>query len=155
MNPFMHRRGSLVTASANTAGQSRDGGLEILTGRILFGLTTLALTGAVIWWNALGKPWGPGTTTGIAYSLFALHLILIYRRVSPMDPLVWTPFAMLLFYFGEAVVIEWMGLAVTGGYDPWMGGNALYVDRGFAASLLSVVAFVGLNAWLILSAKHA
>ena len=132
----------MATAKASRARQVQDSGLEILTGRVLFGIATFALTGAVVWWNALGKPWGPGTSTAIVYTLFALHIVLIFRRVSPMDPLVWTPFALLLFYFGEAVTIEWLGAPTLYLYDPWQGGNGAYVDRGFAASLLSVVAFL-------------
>ncbi len=92
---------------------------------MLFGIATLALTGVVAFWNDLGKPWGPGTSATLVYALFGLHVLLVFRRVSALDPLVWTPFALLLFYFGEPVVIEWMGLPVAAGYDPWQGGNDL------------------------------
>jgi hypothetical protein len=108
----------------------------------MFGLGTLFLTGAVLFWNDLGKPWGPGFSAALAYSAFGLHLVLLFRRLSPMDPLVWTPFALLLFYFGEAVVIEWLGFTAVYGYDPWQAGNESYLDRGFAASVLAVVAFL-------------
>ncbi len=138
----LSQENSVATAQASRARQVQDAGLEILTGRILFGGLTLALTAAVVWWNALGKPWGPGTSAAIVYAAFALHVTLIFRRVSPMDPLVWTPFALLLFSFGEPVVIEWMGAMTTLGYDPWNAGNEAYVDRGFAASMLAIVAFM-------------
>ena len=121
---------------------SGEGGLATVAGRLLFGLSTLILVGAVVGWNALGKPWGPGTSAALAYTLFALHMVLVVRRVSSMDPLVWTPFALLLFYFGEPVVIEWMNAPSLLRYDPWKVGNAAYVDRGFAGSVLAFVSFL-------------
>jgi oligosaccharide repeat unit polymerase len=133
----------VATTRANGVRRNfHTGGLEILAGRVLFGLVTLALSGAVLWWNALGKPFGPGTSAGIAYFLFGLHVVLLFGRISPLDPLLWTPFALLLFYFGEPVVIEWLGAIAPLAYDPWLGGNGAYVDRGFAASALAVAGFL-------------
>ncbi len=117
-------------------------GVPILAGRLLFGLSALALFGAVVFWDALGKPWGPGASANMGYLLFALHVALVIGRVSPMDPVVWVPVSMLLFYFGLPVVIEWMGLDALGGYDPWNGGNAPYLARGYAAALMATAAFL-------------
>ena len=117
-------------------------GLPILAGRVLFGLSTLVLFASVIYWDQLGKPFGPGTSANIAYTLFALHVALVYRRVSPMDPVIWVPVAILMFHFGTPFVIETMGIATTRGYDPWEGGNALFLDRGYAVALLATIAFL-------------
>ena len=131
-----------MAPAGEQAARNREGGIEILAGRLLFGVTTLLVALAVVGWDALGKPWGPGTSAALAYGLFAIHLALLFRRLSPMDPLVWTPLALLLFYFGEAVVIEWLRLPAAGGYDPWQAGNADFVERGFAASVVAVAAFL-------------
>jgi oligosaccharide repeat unit polymerase len=119
------------------------GGLNVLIGRVLFGIATFALLGAVVFWDALGRPWGPGASLVIALVAFALHIGLSLRRLSPFDPLVWVPVGFLLFYFGMAFVIELMGVPTTLGYDPWGDGvDDPFVPRGFCAAAFALVAFI-------------
>ena len=117
-------------------------GLPILAGQVIFGLSTLVLFAVVMSWNQLGKPFTPGTSANIAYALLALHVALVFRRVSAMDPVIWVPAALLIFHFGTPFVIETMGLHPEGGYDPWEGGSAPFLDRGYAVALLATVAFL-------------
>jgi oligosaccharide repeat unit polymerase len=124
------------------AGASK-GGVPVLTGRILFGVATLVLFGASVFWSALGQPWGPGLSLGIALAAFALHVLLAFRRLSPFDPLVWIPVGFLLFYFGMPFVIEFMGMPTKLGYDPWGDGiDDPFVARGFCAAAFALVAFI-------------
>jgi oligosaccharide repeat unit polymerase len=58
--------------------------------------------------------------------------------VSPFDPIVWLPIAMLLFYFGRAFLIAWFGIVPLNGYDPWRTGGLPWVERGYLTSLLCV-----------------
>lgn len=118
------------------------GGLPVFAGRVLFGISALGLFAAVIWWEALGKPWGPGASAAMAYVFVAIHVALAFRRVTPMDPLVWLPVAFLLFHFGSPVAIEWLGVPAKGGYDPWEGGSAPFLDRGYAVALLATTSFI-------------
>lgn len=117
-------------------------GVPIWAGRFVFGASSFALLGVAIFWDELGDPWGPGTSAALALFLFLVHLGLSFRRVSSMDPVIWVPIAILLFYFGEPVVIEWLGVPTVGGYDPWHGGNAGFLDRGFCVALLSLSCFL-------------
>src|SRR5688572_324258 len=91
-------------------------------------------------WRGLGDPWGPGTSALIGYVLVGLHIALLARRVSPMDPLVWIPIGMLLFHFGVPVAIEWVGL--VGSYDPWSAASGTILGRGYCVALLAAVAFL-------------
>ena len=117
-------------------------GLPVLFGRVFFGVATLGLFAAVSWWEALGKPWGPAASAVIGYAFVAVHLALTFRRVTAADPLVWLPFAFLLFHFGTPVAIEWFGVVVTGGYDSFEGGSAPFLARGYAVALLAMTAFL-------------
>lgn len=116
------------------------GGAPIWAGRIFFGIATFVLLMMVFAWRGLGDPWGPGTSALIAYVLVGLHIALVGRRVSPMDPLVWIPIGMLLFHFGVPVAIEWVGL--IGSYDPWSAASGTILGRGYCVALLAAVAFV-------------
>jgi oligosaccharide repeat unit polymerase len=115
--------------------------LNTLAGRVLFGLLSLLLYLLVEGWDSLGKPWGPGVSTGLAYAAFALHLLLNRGRVSGFDPILWIPVSMLLFYFGMPIA-ELLEPGITAGYDAWSIGISPSLERGFAAHLLAFCAFL-------------
>lgn len=114
----------------------------MLAGRLLFGLASLVLFAASFWWYDLGEPWTPFTSSLLAALAIALHLALVGRRASSLDPVVWAPMAIFLFYFGMAVVIDWLGIHTRHGYDAWEKTNAPYLARGFCVALFSLVSFL-------------
>lgn len=127
----------------------------VWAGRVLFGLIAISLALASVYWDALGKPWGPGTSAAFAYLMFGFHLSFLFKRVSPMDPLVWVPVGLLLFYFGMPVVIEWLGVPTPGGYDAWNANNGGILDRGFCVALLALAAFLwGVHLAGVVDASH-
>jgi oligosaccharide repeat unit polymerase len=69
--------------------------------------------------------------------LFAIHLAMVGRRLSAMDPLIWVPVFMLLFYFGIPVAVDLMG------FDP--GRRAVSdireLDVSYAMNLMALTAF--------------
>lgn len=131
----------MLTSPAQPAPPSVSG-LPIIAGRVLFGLTSLALFAASVFWAGLGNPFGPAVACALAFGLFGVHMALLRKRLSPLDPLVWVPVSILLFYFGTPVVIEWLRIPVRFGYDSWQGGNALIVDRGYCVALFSLASLL-------------
>jgi len=108
-----------------------------LLGLVVFGGASMMLFVLCMFWAALGSPWGPGASTIVAWLFFAAHVLLIRRRLSAMDPLIWIPVFMLLFYFGTPVAVDLMGF---GTYEEFSG----YVPRlriGFALNLLALATF--------------
>jgi len=125
---------------ARNPGASRStqlAGSPVVAGRISFGVLTVVFFAASVFWNDLGKPFGPGVACALAFGMFGLHMLLVGKRVSPLDPLVWIPISVLMFYFGTPVVIEWLRFPTRGGYDPWMGGNQPFMERGYCVALFS------------------
>jgi oligosaccharide repeat unit polymerase len=123
-----------------SAARARLGARPNFIGASLFGVVASALCLLLLATDADNAPWGPGTSVTLAALLFALHLVLVAGRISPFDPIIWLPIAMLLFYFGRAALIEWFGIVPLNGYDPWRTGGLPLVERGYLTSLLSVAA---------------
>jgi len=119
-----------------------SGGLPILAGRVLFGLAALSLYALSLFWYSVGEPFGPGVACGLAFGVFGLHLALGYGRLAALDPLVWVPISILMFYFGTPVVIEWLGLPVRGGYDTLEVGNILIINRGYCVALFALTSLI-------------
>ena len=118
------------------------GGVPILAGRVIFGLASLVLYVLSLFWYSMGEPFGPGVACSFAFGLFALHLALGYGRMAALDPLIWVPVSMLMFYFGTPVVIEWLRLPVRGGYDTLEVGNILIVNRGYCVALFALASLL-------------
>ena len=76
-----------------------------------FGGVSLVLYLVAMVWDQLGTPWGAASSMAMAVAAFVLHVALSGRRLSSMDPLIWVPVFMLLFYFGTPVAVEVMGFS--------------------------------------------
>jgi oligosaccharide repeat unit polymerase len=110
-----------------------------VVGAFLFGMVSLWLLGAVAYWPALGS-FDPGVAAICAFSLFFLHVLLVHRRISAVDPVVWLPVSFLCFYFGMPVSMGVFGN--TQGWDAWGIGLPRNFDRGFALALLTLSSFL-------------
>ncbi len=128
-----------TTRSRATAASGSRAWLPALAGQLLFGLTSVWLFAAILLWPSLGS-FGPGVSAALAYALYAVHVVLVGRRVSAVDPVVWIPVSMLFFYFGMPVGIEVLGYPRD--YDAYDIGAPLNLDRGFAAALLTMTSFL-------------
>jgi O-antigen polysaccharide polymerase Wzy len=117
--------------------------LPILLGRVIFGVASFSLFGIVQSWNGLGSPWGPAGSAEIAIVLFAVHVFLVRRRVGALDPAIWLPVCMLMFYFGIPISLEFIfKTPPVAGYDAWEIGASPNLARGYALALLTTVSFI-------------
>ncbi len=108
-----------------------------------FGLTTLLLLMICEMWLDLGRPWGPGVTTILAWVLFAAMIVACWKQLSPMDPVVWVTVVVLLFYFGMPVAVELIGGERFPHYGSFAyGQQSPHIDYGFMAALLSLSGFL-------------
>lgn len=110
--------------------------------RLLFGVATLVSLIASYAWSGDQGWWGPGTSAILAWGLFALHLAICGRYLSALDPGLWVPVNMLLYYFSMPIVVAMQPVYVN--YDVWhlSGGVPPQLDRGFVVALLTLVAFL-------------
>jgi oligosaccharide repeat unit polymerase len=96
-----------------------------------------------VFWYSLGEPFGPGVACGLAFGFWGLHLLLGSGRLGALDPLVWVPVSILMFYFGTPVVIEWLRLPVLGGYGSnFEVSNDLILKRGYCVALFALVSLL-------------
>jgi hypothetical protein len=73
----------------------------------------------------------------LGLTLVTVHLFLVGRRTLAVDPVVWVPIAMLIFYFGLIVPVDILQLPGAS-YDTWRLGYMPDPRRGFAAGLLTL-----------------
>ncbi len=128
-----------TTPSRATAASGSRAWLPALAGQLLFGLISVWLFAAILLWPSLGS-FGPGVSAALAYALYAVHVVLVGRRASAVDPVLWIPVSMLFFYFGLPVSMEVLGF--SGSYDAFGIGGPLNLDRGFAMALLTLTSFL-------------
>jgi len=122
----------------------RRSSLASLAGNTFFGVASVVFFVFGTFWNSFGGPWGPGTSALLASLVFALHFLLSARRASALDPVVWVPVAMLIFYFGLPVAIELLGHSGPRGYNAMGEGLNLprNLARGYCLSLLTITSFI-------------
>jgi hypothetical protein len=108
---------------------------------VLFGCIAAAVYIFVEFWDELGHPWGPEVSAFLAFSCFALHVTLSHRRVSAVDPIIWVPVVMLIFFFGVPTAVGLFGEPATV-YDTWQVGLSPSLSRGYCTALLSLVCFL-------------
>jgi oligosaccharide repeat unit polymerase len=89
------------------------------------------------------QPWPPGVSTGIAWIVFAIHVALVLRRLNPVDPAMWIPFAMVQFYFAMPIAVWISGRPNLSSYDLWNLGLPYHLTQGFVAGLVTLAAFIG------------
>ena len=106
-------------------------------GLMFFGMTATVLLMMCFVWENLGNPWGPLPSALAAWVLFIIHIVLIRSRLSAMDPLVWIPVFMLLFYFGTPIAVDLMGFSEYGEAF----GPVPKLTIGFVINLMSFAAF--------------
>jgi oligosaccharide repeat unit polymerase len=68
-----------------------------------------------------------------------LHVTLASRRVSAVDPVIWVPVALLIFYFGMPFA-RFLGTDIS--YEAWSVAPPQNLARGFGVSLLTTTAFL-------------
>jgi hypothetical protein len=114
-----------------------------LIARAWFGVAALVLLMLTQFWSDLHLSWGPGVSTIVAYLFFVVHLVLCGRRVSALDPVVWVPVSMLLFYFGMPIAVEVLFADPAPTYaEAWHLDISPNLNRGFCGLLMAFVAFL-------------
>jgi oligosaccharide repeat unit polymerase len=68
-----------------------------------------------------------------------LHVILVSRRVSAVDPVIWIPVALVVFYFGMPFS-RFLGANIS--YEAWSVQPSKNLARGFGVALLTLIAFL-------------
>jgi oligosaccharide repeat unit polymerase len=120
----------------------RNGSLPRIVSVALFGLAALAAFVPTRFLSESDFSWGPGAMAVAAFLLFVLHLGLVWRRTTPLDPVVWLPLAILLFYFGIPITVETGGRELGLDYDAWYVGLPTNLSRGFCGALLALAAYL-------------
>jgi len=110
-----------------------------LVGFIFFGLCSCVL---LIACSSVGR-WpasmGPEFLAGCAALTMLLHVTLACRRVSPVDPVIWVPIALIVFYFGMPFA-RFLGAHIS--YAAWSVAPPQNLSRGFGVALLTLTSFI-------------
>jgi oligosaccharide repeat unit polymerase len=110
-----------------------------LVGFTFFGffscVLSIACWATVHWPNFLG----PGFLAVCAAMAMLLHFTLASRRVSVVDPVIWIPIALLVFYFGMPFA-RFFGADIS--YEAWSVQPTQNLARGFGVALLTLTAFL-------------
>jgi len=133
-------------ADAGAVGVDVEAGSPVAARRSLLGCTLFPFS-ALLLTMLIGAGavhgWSPGLAALLGLASLALHAGLLIRRASPLDPLIWIPVAMLLFYFATPLAIGLDGPNSTLSYDAWDLGTSQHLSEGYFAALVTLVAFLG------------
>ncbi len=108
----------------------------------LFTLSTV-LAALCLASGLIGSGISPSVSALLGIGGLALYAFVWFSRFNSVDPLLWIPAMMVLFYFGMPVA-EWLfpsGSQVT--YDSWgLKPDPRDVSSGFAVASLTLVSFI-------------
>lgn len=144
MGKKMDRAGSF-TREPRTDGELRSGArlpsrfssVALFT----FGFASFFLTAAVWTWSPIQPLFDPRSSALLAACALLFHFVICGRRLGSFDPGIWVPVLFFLHYFGMTIAIELIGSSSFYTYDAW-GMGLPRVEQGFAAALLTLVAFL-------------
>jgi oligosaccharide repeat unit polymerase len=107
------------------------------------GLVSVALLLSTLVWPERGLPFGPATSTAVAWGLFALHIFVSRRLLNAFDLVIWIPVIFLLQYLGMGLAIEWLGYVHPTGYDGFdVGRQPPHLEQAFALAALCITSLL-------------